>query len=137
MSFYTDKNGGPRIDRIIFTIVGFIIGIIILLMAVLPNYGVWQKTRAGEAELRQAEYSRQIKVAEARAELESAVYRKQTAVIRAEGIAEANKIIGESISSQYIQWLWVDGLNDGNNQNQIIYVPNGGLLPVFDYNLEK
>ncbi len=105
MSFYTDTHDEPKIARIVFTVVGGIILLVALLMAILPSYGVWQKTRAGEAELRQAEYSRQIKVAEARAELESADYRKQATIIRAEGIAEANKIIGQSLSPHYIQWL--------------------------------
>jgi regulator of protease activity HflC (stomatin/prohibitin superfamily) len=134
MSFYSDDRGDARVARVVYSVTIGLVILVGILMAVVPNYTVWSKTRAGEAELRQAEYNRQIKVAEARAELESAGYRKEAAIIRAEGVAEANMIIGQSLSPQYIQWLWVDGLNDQNNQNQVIYVPNGGLLPVFDYN---
>lgn len=51
-------------------------------------------------------------------------------VARARGVAEANKIIADSISSEYIQYLWVQGLNDGNSE--VIYVPTESNLPILE-----
>lgn len=47
----------------------------------------------------------------------------------ARGVAESNKIIGDSLKGNeaYLRYLWIDGLNR-NNQN-VIYVPTeAGLL---------
>lgn len=51
-------------------------------------------------------------------------------VARARGVAQANEIIAGSISEQYIQYLWVQGLNDGNSE--VIYVPTEANLPILE-----
>jgi len=63
-------------------------------------------------------------------ELISAKKDAEIEVARAVGVAEANKIISGSISSQYIQYLWVQGLNDGNSE--VIYVPTEANLPILE-----
>lgn len=63
-------------------------------------------------------------------ELEKAEKDAQIEVARAKGVAEANRIIAESISSAYIQYLWVQGLNDGNTET--IYVPTEANLPILE-----
>ena len=113
--------------------IGFILAIILGFMVGLPGYNVYRARQAGNAELQQAEYNRQILVVQAKAEQDAAESKKQAAIIRAQGIAEANRIIGQSLSPEYVQWLWVDGLNEGLNKNQIIYVPASGLMPTFQF----
>lgn len=71
-----------------FNIMVTIIVIVGLLMFILPQYSVWSKELAGKAELKEAEWSRQIAVAEAEAEKESAVLKSDAEVLRAIGIAE-------------------------------------------------
>lgn len=51
-------------------------------------------------------------------------------VARAKGVSEANKIIADSISEEYIQYLWVQGLNDGSSE--VIYVPTEANLPILE-----
>ncbi len=51
-------------------------------------------------------------------------------VARARGIAQANEIIAGSISEEYIQYLWVQGLNDGSSE--VIYVPTEANLPILE-----
>lgn len=63
-------------------------------------------------------------------ELVSAVKDAEIEVARAKGVSEANKIIADSISQQYIQYLWVQGLNDGNSE--VIYVPTEANLPILE-----
>lgn len=65
-------------------------------------------------------------------ELTAAEKDAEIEVARARGVAEANKIIADSISEEYIQYLWVQGLNDGNSE--VIYVPTESNLPILEAN---
>lgn len=103
---------------------------IVAVMIIAPQYNVWNKGLQGKAQLKQAEWNRQIAVEEAQAELQAAKLKKQSEIIRAEGIAEANKIIDESITENYIKYKFVEGLNDGNTE--VIYVPTEANLPILE-----
>ena len=95
-----------------------------------PQYNVYTKTLSGKAELKEAEWNRQVVIEEAGAELEAAELKKQTDIKRAEGIAEANRIISSSLTDQYIKWKWVEGLHDGSSE--VIYVPTEANLPILE-----
>lgn len=62
-----------------------------------PHYNVWQQEMAGRARLAEAEHSRRIAIEEAKALKESAALKSEAEVIRAKGVAEANKIISEEL----------------------------------------
>lgn len=96
----------------------------------IPKYNVWTKELKGMANLREAEWSKQIAIEEARAEKESATLKKDADIIRAEGIAEANKIIAQSLSEEYIRWKWVEGLHDGSSET--IYIPTEAGIPIME-----
>jgi predicted Holliday junction resolvase-like endonuclease len=96
----------------------------------LPKYKVYKLGLSGKAQLKEAEFNRQIKVEEAKAEKESATLKKEAEIIRAEGIAEANKIIAGSITDQYLKYKFIEGLNDGNTE--VIYVPTETNLPILE-----
>ncbi len=98
----------------------------------LPQYHVYEKTQEGIGKLREAESSRQIATLEARAKEESARMLAKAEVERARGVAEANKIIGESLRNNdaYLRYLWVQGLNDGSSE--VIYVPTEANLPLLE-----
>lgn len=97
-----------------------------------PRYNVWKSGLDGEAELQKATQNRQIAIEEAKAKKESAKMLSEAEIIRAEGVAEANKIIGDSLKGNeaYLRYLWIDGLNR-NNQN-VIYVPTEAGLPILE-----
>lgn len=79
--------------------------------------------------------SKEVAVAEAKAKYESSIYEAQADTVRAHGIAASNQIIGRSLEGNpaYLQWLWIDEIS--KTQNQIIYVPSGGLgLPIMEAN---
>jgi len=101
-------------------------------MAGIPKYGVWQKELSGKAQLREAEWSRQIAVQEAKAHKESAYFEAQAESIRAEGVNIANRIIGEGLkdNEEYILYLWVQGLQEDNSK--VIYVPTEANLPLLE-----
>ncbi len=80
----------------------------------------------------EAEQDRQIKVREAQAKLDAAKFEADSEIERARGVAEANKIIGESLKNNeaYLRYLWVQGLND--NSGEVIYVPTEANLPILE-----
>jgi regulator of protease activity HflC (stomatin/prohibitin superfamily) len=101
------------------------------------KYTVWEQSKVGEAALRKADWDRQIAVREAKAKMESATLLAQAEVERAKGVAEANKIIGDSLkgNEDYLRYLWIDHLQ--NEKNQVIYVPTEANLPILEANRLK
>lgn len=97
-----------------------------------PYLHVWQQSKLGEAELARADSNRQIATCEALAKKESAKALADAEVIRAEGVAKANKIIGDSLSGNegYLRYLWIQGLQ--TNNMQVVYVPTEANLPIME-----
>lgn len=118
-----------------------VITVVILLIAALiygyPQYKVWQQRLAGQAELARAEQNRKIAIQEAEAKKESARALAEAEVIRAEGVAKANSIIGESLrgNESYLRYLWIQTLND--NPQNVIYVPTEAGLPILEAGKRK
>ena len=111
-------------------------GIVIVLLLLggflwgLPNYKVYARELNGKAQLKEAEWNKQIAIEEAAALKESAKLIAEAEVIRAQGIADANEIIAGSITDEYIRYKFVEGLNDGNTE--VIYVPTEANLPILE-----
>ena len=127
-----DQSSGAAVSLITITFFVLIAGVIGLGMWGCPQYGVWQQRLAGEAELARAEANRQIAVREAQAKLDSADLLNQAEVKRAHGVAQANHIIGDSLNGrgEYLRYLWINGLTEGNGTPKIIYVPTEAGLPI-------
>jgi len=122
-------------NKSILGILGSIIVVVLILGVILygfPKYNVWRKELSGKADLKESEWSRQIAVEEAKARKESAVLDAQAEIERAKGVAEANKIIGDSLKGNdaYLRYLWIQGLHDGNTET--IYVPTEANLPILE-----
>lgn len=115
----------------------FVLALVIFAAIVSPIYNVWRAGQSGLAELRKAEQNRQIAIEEAKAKMESAKMLSEAEIVRARGVAEANKIIGDSLKGNeaYLRYLWIDGLNR-NNQN-VIYVPTEAGLPILEAGRRK
>lgn len=128
--FYNEKEDEPRYGIIAIAVIAAFLIIIAVSMYVFPQYGVWQKELSGKAQLKEAEWNRQIAIQEAQATKESAKMLADAEIIRAEGIAEANRIISNSITTEYIKYKFVEGLNDGNTE--VIYVPTEANLPILE-----
>lgn len=93
-----------------------------------PMWGRWN----GEAILAESEGSRKALIEEAKAKAASAELLAQAEVARAKGVAEANKIIGQSLKDNdaYLRYLWIQGLQD--KENNVIYVPTEAGLPILE-----
>ena len=113
-------------------IFGVIVFVIVSLLWAGPFYGVWVAGLNGQAQLAQAEYSKKVAVEEAKALFDSSKLLAQAEVERAKGVAEANKIIGDSLkdNESYLRYLWIQGLQDGSSE--VIYVPTEANLPILE-----
>lgn len=114
---------------IALVVVAMIIG---CLMLGMPKYNVYSSRMAGEAELAQANYSKQVAVQTAIAKNEAAKYEAQAEITRAGGVAQANKIIGDSLKDNeaYLRYLFVNNLAD--TKDQVIYIPTEASLPILE-----
>ncbi|MBD3362050.1 hypothetical protein GF358_04650 [Candidatus Woesearchaeota archaeon] len=119
----------------LFGIITTIFVVVLILGAILygfPKYNVWRKELSGKAQLKEAEWSRQIAVEEAKARKESAILDAEAEIERAKGVAKANKIIGDSLKGNeaYLRYLWIQGLQD--ETSEVIYVPTETNLPILE-----
>jgi predicted Holliday junction resolvase-like endonuclease len=116
--------------KIVVGLVVLVLVLIGLMMWGIPRYNVYARELSGKAQLKEAEWNRQIAIQEAEALKESAKLKAEAEVLRAQGIAEANEIIAGSITEEYIRYKFVEGLNDGNTE--VIYVPTEANLPILE-----
>lgn len=120
--------------------VSFILSLFIINAVAGPLYNVWAQSLQGKAELQKAEYTRQVAVLEAQAKRDSASQLAEAEIIRAEGVAKANQIIGNSLKDnrEYLQYLYITGLEEGANKGNVtIYVPTEGGMPVPTLQMNK
>lgn len=100
-----------------------------------PQYNVYQQRMDGEAQLAHAHASRQVQIQDAQSKLEASKSLADAEIERARGIAEANKIVGESLAGErgqaYLRYLYIDGLKDKDNVTTI-YVPTEAGLPILE-----
>jgi hypothetical protein len=134
---YNIKENSDLLDWIVVVLASLIfiimtISIIWGLSALYNIYHIWSERKSGEAELARAESNRQIKTLEAKALLESSRHLANAEIVRAEGVAEANRIIGDSLkeNESYLRYLWIQNLANGGNQ--VIYVPTEASLPILE-----
>lgn len=111
------------------------IGLLVLglVMWGLPTYKVWSNGMRGRAALNEAEYDRQIAVAEANAKRESASLLGEAEVVRAKKKAEAISALGAALEQnpQYLKLTWIDEVAAGQAEGDttVIYLPGDDLLP--------
>lgn len=119
---------------IIFTVLSIIIFVVAGSMYGCPQYKVYSNRMDGEAELAQAQQNRQIAVQEAQAKMESARLLASAEVERAKGVAQANKIIGDSLMNNeaYLRYLWITDVAGANTQKSVVYVPTEANLPILE-----
>src|SRR3546814_21074639 len=85
---------------------------------------------AGQAQLAEAEGNRQIAVRAAMAKRDSAKMEADAEIIRAKGVAEANRIAAQGLGGPegYLRYLYINNLE--NSKGQIINVTTETGLPI-------
>jgi hypothetical protein len=120
---------------------GVLLTIVLIVLVVLliggsmwgcPKYNIYMRELRGKAALQAATWDRKIAVEEANAKKDAAIALAAAEVERAKGVAEANKIIGDSLkgNDDYLRYLWIQGLQDGSSE--VIYIPTETQLPILE-----
>ena len=115
----------------------FIAGLVFIIVGVIsyPFTNVWQRELAGQAQLKEAEWNRQIKIKEAEAAYESAKSLASAEIERAKGAAESNRIVSDGFGGPegYLRYLYIEGLKQAeNNGASVIYIPTEAGLPILE-----
>lgn len=99
-----------------------------------PKYNVYSQRMEGEAILAHAHSSREVAVAEAKAKMESASLLADAEIARAKGVAQANKIIGDSLrnNEEYLRYLWITDVAGASVDKTVVYVPTETNLPILE-----
>lgn len=100
---------------------------------VYPPVSVYVAEMDGKAKLAHAQFEREVQVADAKGKEEAAKFLAQAEINRAEGVAKANAIIGQSLKDNeaYLRWLYIEGLKENKNDS-VIYVPTEAGLPILE-----
>ena len=102
----------------------------------VPSVRVMIEEQNGKAEFARAESTRQIRVLEAKAELESVELRGKAEIIKAEATAKANQILGDSLKNNenYLRYMWIQQINA---DKEVYYIPTEAGLPVLEAGKRK
>lgn len=119
-SSYIDSE--VRWGRIVAVSLAVLILPIVTWLAVAPQYRLWK-----------AGIERQIQIKEAESRSRAAVSLAQAEVNRAKGVAEANKIIANSITPEYLRYFYIQELARVESiGGKVIYVPTEAGLPILE-----
>lgn len=100
-------------------------------IAVQKKFTIWTKEQKGRARLAEAKFSKQVKIEEAKSNLEAERLNAQSELVRAEGASKSIQAEAGQLTENYIRYLWVrqqDNLND----KTVIYIPTEGSLPILE-----
>lgn len=116
---------------VVLTVV--IVGIIWSIIFGIQYFKVFSSQQSGKAELAQAEWNRQIIVRQAQAKKDAAQLEAEAEVLRAEGVAKANKIVAEGLGGPegYLRYLYIHMLSEQTG-SQVIYIPTEAGLPILE-----
>jgi len=108
-------------------IISVIVFILVFAMFIIPSLKPWWASQNGKAELAQAEQNRQIIIIQAEAD-------KAAEITRAEGVAKANEIIGNSLkgNEDYLRYLYITGITSKDINREVIYIPTEATMPILE-----
>ena len=129
--FYNNETQEYKAGNITALVVGIILLLVVALMWGMPIYNVWASQMNGRAKLSEAQFSKQVKYEEAKANLEAQKLNAQAELERAKGAAKAIEVENGKLTENYIRYLWVrqqDNLND----KTVVYIPTEAGLPILE-----
>lgn len=117
-----------------------IVALIAFFMWGMPQYLVYSAGMTGKAQLRKSTFNRQVKVQEAKADYEAAIWHLQRDTVQAYGIARSNVIIGNSLikNEPYLVFRWIENLKEISGKGQVIYTTGMTPMPITEaYRLQQ
>jgi hypothetical protein len=116
--------------KVVAAAVVFIVCITFTYKAIAPILNLHQANTENQAVIKEqkahsqaAEYAAQSLVTQAHAKAEAAV-------IEAGGLAKSQAIIAETLTPEYLHYLYIEAIRD--NPNQVIYIPTEAGFPIVE-----
>lgn len=108
--------------RIVVAVLAFSLTFTVVWLAAMPQYRLWK-----------AGIERQIQIKDAESRARAAVELAKAEVNRANGVAQANKIIAGSITPEYLRYYYIQELARVESiGGKVIYVPTEAGLPILE-----
>lgn len=120
---------------VVFGVVAFVLLVLLLggCGAGYKEYQRYQKRADSKNNLWKAQYDKKIQVEDATGQKLAAVHLAQVEIERAKGVAEANRIIANSLNEEYLRYFYISQLSKVENAGgRIIYVPTEAGLPILE-----
>lgn len=96
-------------------------------------YNRYQARADSKNNLWKAQYDKRIQVEDATGKKLAAIHLAQVEVERARGVAQANRIIANSITEPYLRYFYIQQLSAiEHNGGRIIYIPTEAGLPILE-----
>lgn len=127
------KKGDNKMKTLSVLLIGILMQGCGIVAWFYPPMHIWIQENDGKAELAKADFSKQVAVQTAKASEESAKYLANAEIARAQGVAQANKIIGDSLKNNegYLKYLYIEGLKERTGA-ETIYIPTEAGLPILE-----
>lgn len=114
-------------------IAGAVVGIFLLITLnsiISPRLNLYKANTEKQAVI--AEQKAQSEAAEfaARSAVTQAEAKAEAMIIEARALAESQAIIAETLTPEYVQYLYVKAIED--NPNQVIYIPTEAGMPILE-----
>ncbi len=107
-----------------------IIALVLLVSVITPQINLYRKNTEKQAVIAEQKAKSQAAEYAAKSAVTQAQAKADAEVIRAQGLADSQGIIAETLSEEYLRYLYINALADGNGQ--IIYVPTEAGLPILE-----
>lgn len=111
--------------------VAVVLGTLFGFIALGKKFSIWTREQNGRAALAEAQFSKQVKIEEAKSNLEAEKLNAESEVVRAKGAAESIEIEGGELTENYIRYLWVRQQSSLNDKT-VIYIPTEAGLPLLE-----
>jgi hypothetical protein len=112
--------------------VGIIVGILVLIggfMYVGPKYTLYKANTTKQSVIKEQQARSEAAEFEARSRVTQATAHAEAEVIEARGLAESQQIIAETLTDEYLRYLYIRAL-ESIKDGDVIYVPTEAGLPV-------
>lgn len=113
---------------------GFALGGVFGIWYAYKTVQVWGAEMSGRAVLAEAEFSRQVRIEEARARQQASELEGKAELTRAEFAARANRELAEGLGGPeaYLRYLYIRMLEEQNAAGQVIYIPTEAGVPILE-----
>lgn len=128
-------NSKSYLPHVVICVVAILFFVLVCMWG-FPQYRVYSQKLRGEADFKEAEINRQIRVEEARAEEEALMLEAngeaEREKIRASATAQAIEKIGATLekNGSYLRWMWINEIAGGSGER--IYIPTEAGMPLLE-----